>query len=531
MKKSSFLLSCFLLVSTVSYFLVHIPIVYAPPSTYLDIFTSSPTSIVIYNELHPTLWFDTSIQTPTDEQIVHLTIQEPGQSPQPFLYTIEEDHYLVLVLHCPITGPISLWGQLWGWSTYAFTEDYLTLSSELSGWTVHVVEPTQQSFMYYKPSSIFENFQPVIEGWEGIYFTNVNQPVHASFIQSLLRAYDDEDGDITSSIVIFSDEYSTNKTTLGEYPLTFSVSDSANNVTYLTIYVRVVDATPPEIIGPNTLISTLSQPLTIAHIKTHFQISDNYDTQLTLQVKSDNFTPNQHNVGTHSVTLESFDQSGNRGEKIIMISVIDDIKPIITGEYLYTRGSQGILTEAIIRSHLQALDNVDGDVSHTLELIYDNYSTITTKAGTYQLHYRAQDQSGNWSNTFVVYVTVNDTIPPVFYVHSSIIHIDASLTLSHQQIIDLLVHTGQIDSQMASSAIFLIDEYEGTQVLGKYNIQVQFEQQNGSKKVISLSIQVVDQPTVIEKPWYKSWEGWVSKWFGLKFVWLAIVRFIQGVFL
>lgn len=109
---------------------------------------------------------------------------------------------------------------------------------------------TQEESVIYEGPDI--NYDPVISGNNGYYYTDVNNPVSAATIKSGLIAMDDVDGDITSSIIIHSDGYTAHKNTLGEYPIVFQVSDSSQNTTNFTVYVIVVDNDDPVISGKNS---------------------------------------------------------------------------------------------------------------------------------------------------------------------------------------------------------------------------------------------------------------------------------------
>lgn len=530
-KKLYFLTSSLLLLASIGFIGTSLTSTYAAPANYYDLYTFPTASFVINEDIEPLLWFDTTTNNPTDEIIVHLFIQEPGKEPLPFLYAEDERGELILKLTCPFGSTIPLWGSFSGWYSELLEQDYFHLNQNLEGWTLITSEGGQESFVFIKSKTTNGDYAPIVQGWEGVYLTNVDHPVSVNHIKSLLRANDDEDGDITSSIQINEDNYTSNAHILGSYSILFSVEDSAGNVATLTIFVKVVDATSPLIEGPTNLDSYLSNPLTLNQIKATLSVVDNYDTNLTLSLKEDQYSANKHKVGMHSITYETTDNSGNHSEKTIVIHVKDDIKPIVSGDFLYTRGSHGILTEATIRAGLSAMDNVDGNVSNSIELIADHYSSVTTKAGTYELHYRASDQAGNQSEVYIVYVTINDTIPPVFYVHVSILHIDDSLSLTQQQIIALLMETGQIEEGMEESVVFLRNDYQGTQTPGLYNLEVQVDKQDGTKKILQLSISVVRQEiSVPTLAWYKSWHGWLSQWFGLKFVWSAIMSFFSSLF-
>lgn len=383
--------------------------------------------------------------------------------------------------------------------------------------------PSVMSFTFtFNPGLIPDTTQPVFDGWDGAYFTNVDNPISVEGLKSLLYAFDDVDGDVSDKIIIESDGYSSNKTTLGNYPVVFSVSDNSNNTSYLTIYVYVVDGSEPLINGPTTFNSYMSSPLSVDDIIDSFSVEDNYDTisNSKIEIVSNDFSGNEHEIDTYEIVFSVSDNSNNTGYKSVSVSVIDDIKPIISGENTYTKGQSAILTVDTITSSLNASDNYDGDISNLIVLLNDNYTQNNKTLGSYTIEYQVVDSSGNKSDIFIVTVNITDSIPPVFYVDTSIIHIDSTLNLTQEDIVQILIMTGQINTSKGYQVTFLEDHYNGTKEDGTYPLNIKIEYSDGMTKIVNLNVKVISQDyeEIIIKPWYKSLRGWFNQWFGLRFI-------------
>lgn len=409
-------------------------------------------------------------------------------------------------------------------------------TTKYSFWNVKEASALANKFDLYQGNKVFsynietgvmpDTVEPVIDGWEGVYVTSVDNPVTAQFVKGLLYAYDDIDGDVTSRIVIENDGYTANKTTLGMYPILFSVTDLSGNEATITIYVKVVDAVAPTITGPNTLNSNMSAPLTMADIKGTQTVSDNYETIASnkIQVVSEGgYDPTKK--GVYNVQLSVTDSSGNVGTKTVAVTVKDDIKPVITGQSSYTKGQSAILTIDTIKAGLSATDNSDGNIPlANIQVVEDNYTGYGTTKGTYTIKFQVTDSSGNASELFKVTVVVSDSMPPVFYVDKSIIFIDATLTMTEQDFIDILIQTGQVNTSMAYTMEVIHNDYttaveqNNLSVDQDYNTTVKVSYANGETQYLSTTVRVINQQYISMpiKPWYSSFNGWLREWFGIK---------------
>ena len=270
-----------------------------------------------------------------------------------------------------------------------------------------------------------DDLEPVIEGQYGLYITNVEGPILIEEIMGGLRAFDETDGDVTSSIKIVSDGYSMWRGVIGTYEIVFSANDRALNYTYFTLYVMVVDTTKPVIFGELEVEAMISTLIPLSTIRNGIRIADNYNEKedLILEVLSDDYTPNYNRVGTYEIVYKCTDMSGNFITESVIVNVSDDIAPVLDGPGEHTKNSHVDTNVSSFISKYTALDETDGDITSRIEIVSDNYSMNQRKVGIWEVVLAVTDTAGNTS-TISIYIEVIDDKGPVFYIDKTKIIID-----------------------------------------------------------------------------------------------------------
>ena len=139
----------------------------------------------------------------------------------------------------------------------------------------------------------------------------------------------------------------------------------------------MVDVIKPTITGTNSYEIVYNQVLDIETIKNNLTITDNYDTGLLPLLVSDTYSVNKAVVGSWIITYEATDSSNNKSDLFtVAVNVIDNIKPVISGQNSYSTGTKVKLLESEIRAAITATDDYDGSLE--LELIYDDYTKISS---------------------------------------------------------------------------------------------------------------------------------------------------------
>lgn len=210
---------------------------------------------------------------------------------------------------------------------------------------------------------------------------------------------------------ILSDTYTGNEKILGEYYLDLAYRDEAGNVTEVRVTINVIDNTSPVItLKRDTYQVSYQKPQDINTILNDLQITvtDNYDDNLSYNIKHNDYLNHERILGTYVVEIEASDNSGNVGYATLNIQVIDDIQPIFyvnttkvtvnTNDLLDTAGIKNILTEKKLLKN----DHYD------LEIIYDDYSENSSKVGTYDLCIKISYEDGSTQyEKFTIQVTQN----------------------------------------------------------------------------------------------------------------------------
>lgn len=360
--------------------------------------------------------------------------------------------------------------------------------------------------IYFTPSdNLFTAYfelpdkKPVLDG-ETAFVTNVDAPMSELEIRSHITAYDDVDGDVTHKIILEEDNYTPNKFNVGEWTIKYSVSDSSGNIAYLTVHVLVRDVTNPVITGKSEYTQSMSTLLDISTLIDNLSVTDNYDENLTITVDKDNYTSNYNKPGTHTVIFKATDTSGNTGKFTVKINVIDDIKPVINGPTKIVKPQTEILTISDILKDVEAHDNYDGDITDKIKVIEDNYTGFGNIVGSYTITLEVEDNSGNKTQK-VITIEVLDNIPPVFFVDNFFITVDQSVKLSRQDIIDLLIRTGQLTVTSQTTVTTVLDEYTGNEnVPGMYAMSLRATSTDGNEQEYSVVVSVLNSYEELEDP-------------------------------
>ncbi|MDB4490900.1 DUF5011 domain-containing protein, partial [bacterium] len=188
---------------------------------------------------------------------------------------------------------------------------------------------------------------------------------------------------------------------LGDYTVTYNVTDSNSNVAQeVTRTVKVVDTTDPVI----TLVGgDVTIPLGGSYTESGATVSDNYDTELAVTIDSSKIDTSV--VAPYTVTYNVTDDSGNMGTATRTVNVVDITLPVIT------LNGGNVTIEA--GGSYEELGATFSDNYYTeLTTDIDSEAVITSSVGSYEVIYSATDPSGN-KGTATRMVTVVDTTAPV----------------------------------------------------------------------------------------------------------------------
>lgn len=358
------------------------------------------------------------------------------------------------------------------------------------------------------------DYKPVISG-QTAFVTNVDLPMTEGMIRSYINAYDETDGNITHLITKTSDTYTPNMNNVGTYEIVYSVQDSSGNTSTLTVSVLVRDVTPPTWNSTKDQVEvSYTQTFDIEAYKAQLGIGDNYDTndKLVISIQSNNYTQNKTVVGTYYVVYKIKDTSGNETLAEVEVRVIDTVAPVFSGPTTIMKPNTSILTITDIKSQLTANDAISGNLTSSIVVTEDNYTGKANLVGSYTIKFAVTDPAGNTA-THTVTVSVEDNIPPVFYVKDNyFITVDQSVALTLADIIEILEITGQIDVSGSGGIQMttLVNEYTGNEkVPGIYALSFKAISVSGNESIHNVAIEVLQSsntnPIVIDEDeaWYQ----------------------------
>lgn len=346
-----------------------------------------------------------------------------------------------------------------------------------------------------------DTLSPVINGQTN-YITNVDNPINEATIKSGLSAVDNVDGNIPSSaFVLVSDGYTENKNTIGEYDIVYKVFDSSGNEATVTVHVHVVDITKPTISGTNAYTVVYNQTLNLDGVKNGLIVNDNYDTGLIPTLVSDGYTSNKTVKGVYEVKYKATDTSNNVSDVFVVeVTVIDNIKPVISGNNTYTTPYNVQLTIDALKSVLSATDGYDGNITSQIALKTDNYTANKNVKGSYQVIFTVADSSNN-SMDYTVTVTVTDDVPPVIYTTDVFINIDGALNYTLEQIIEHLINIGQLEAGINLENYIIAENNYDPDTPGEYEVVLNRQEYASSALPETLSINItVLEPETVEEP-------------------------------
>lgn len=282
--------------------------------------------------------------------------------------------------------------------------------------------------------------------------------------------------------------------------LYYYVIDSSGNGSILTVNVFVKDITDP-IWNENkgTVSIGYSQTFNVEAYKSQLGVQDNYyqSNELTITVHSNAYTQNKTVPGTYNIVYRITDPSGNYTDATVKVTVVDDVAPTISGPTVITKPSTSILLLSDIKAQLTANDAIDGNLTSSIIVLEDNYTGKGHLVGNYTIVFKVSDSAGN-STTHTLTVQVKDNMPPIFYVKDGyFINVQAGISLTKQQIIDILILTGQL-SQGGQGGMHVqttYDEYTGNEdTPGIYAMSFRVTSPSGNESNHHVALNVMGEP-------------------------------------
>lgn len=222
-----------------------------------------------------------------------------------------------------------------------------------------------------------------------------------------------------------------------------------------------------------------------------FKITDNRDEidALNIQIDTTSFDSNQ--LGTYAVPVTATDMFSNSVTKNVLVEVIDRSAPVLSTR----QESNGYVIDVEVGSsggiqkYIQAIDNVDGDVS---SFIKTDKALDTKKLGTQSITVSVDDNAGNSTNeTYEFYVSDN-TAPIIKLTKGANVTVDYGKTFNYKNYVSV---TDNYDSKVATVDV------EGTVNVkkeGTYPLTITATDSSGNStsKTLNVKVEDISGPTI-----------------------------------
>lgn len=261
---------------------------------------------------------------------------------------------------------------------------------------------------------IKDTTSPTISG-KADYTSFLSTPLNIGEIKTNIEVKDNYNHNLEQELYICEDNYTQNKSKPGIYHMFFCVSDLSNNVSIpFKINIEVKDDIKPIIEGLDYYTSSISSPITIKEIMYSLCASDSStDISSNIYILEDYYSAYSNTLGEKHIFFEANDAYGNVSLPFkVTIKLIDVTPPTIFGLNNYTSYLSHPLSTTYIKQQLSALDNVDNDITHLIEIIDDTYSPNINNKGTYYMSLQVKDASNNTSSIFKITIKNIDDINP-----------------------------------------------------------------------------------------------------------------------
>lgn len=240
---------------------------------------------------------------------------------------------------------------------------------------------------YMLDIKIIDLIKPVISAPEKV-DVPVNQLKTLEEIKAMLTVTDNADLTLTNAhLIVVEDTYSS-KEEVGNYFITFSVTDQSLNKQTHTLNVNIVDTRGPKITGPAAIfIYATDQPLSEEDILsryTAFDVEEGLSKPITISANQ----YNQKTVpGYYQVSLQSLDALGNVGRFNLFIHVMDNRGPIFsTNELILSLSNAEHMTNQELIDWFYQKSSQLGYPIQDVQIIYDEYSNHITLGGSYYVY-------------------------------------------------------------------------------------------------------------------------------------------------
>ncbi|WP_160676810.1 immunoglobulin-like domain-containing protein [Clostridium sp. C8-1-8] len=355
-------------------------------------------------------------------------------------------------------------------------------SSQFSMFRVKAVDPgkLESGYTYSEPFAQ-DSEKPVIR-LIGMQSRTIQ--VGLTYTEEGATAFDNFDGDLNDKLVKTG---SVDTSKIGDYAITYTVSDAAGNTSTVVRDVHVIDITKPII----SLKGDSDETLEVNHdyIEKGATATDNYNGDVSKDIAISG-TVDTHKLGDYVISYDVKDSSNNSADTVKRtIHVVDTTKPVIT-----INGDSEVTLEVhndYVDAGAVASDNYDSEIASRLSV---TGTVDPDKLGDYTIYYNAKDGSNNTADTVKRIVHVVDTTKPVLSINGKK---DITVEVHSNYLDEGVTAEDNYDSDIASKVIRSGEV--NTDKLGDYVISYDVKDaSNNVATTVKRNIHVVDttKPTI-----------------------------------
>lgn len=292
---------------------------------------------------------------------------------------------------------------------------YNNLNTNVTG-LYRIIYEVTDSGGYKVTKTIYVNVIPKSNTRPIIYVDNIIVPLGSRYNPyAMVSAYDNEDGNITGSIIVVYNHVNVYKE--GTYKVGYKVTDSMGMSASCVVKVTVKNYYGKEGINKNQDPIIYANDISVA-LNAKFDplewvaATDKEDGDITNRVMVIVNDVNTSVEGNYHVTYEVIDRSGNKVNKAMMVYVKKEevvkeqnVEPVINAENLTIE--KGVYFDPL--DGVTALDEEDGNLTHKIAV--EENEVNVSKSGTYKVTYKVTDSMGKTaSKSIVVTVESNHSI-------------------------------------------------------------------------------------------------------------------------
>lgn len=189
-----------------------------------------------------------------------------------------------------------------------------------------------------------------------------------------------------------------------------------------------------------------------------FTITDNRDSDDAINVEINDKSYDPYQLGIYNVEVTATDSFSNVATKTVQVEVVDKTAP----EFEVVGKNNGYVIDVEVNSssditkYVQAVDNVDGDVTPFIEA---SQKLVTSQLGSQTITLSVTDSTGNVATETYEFLVSDSTAPEISYKNGQTVTVDYGSTFDYTKYVSITdnfdknVPTVQVDGTVNTNKI------------------------------------------------------------------------------